>query len=288
MDRFFYPSKVYSGTILKPYRPEVIIGRIMLNPIYKAKLFGEPQEALVDSGAFQDIDKEVRLSPEQALDRQLKYREKFRMQFGESWDFEAVSIYDQMIGVDEQIINGKKVKKRGTLDSAMYAIEETLKSAHYYKTRENETQRMVYIAQGITTKQYIDECAIPLLTYLRPGIDYFGFGGFCIIGRQRKQLLPLFKETVIELLPILHTAGVHRVHIYGVCIPEAIEFIVNQASQYAIQVSTDSSAPEINGIAFGKQYKDGRPTIHLEKGTYDKIDLAEYNIKEYNRWMQQI
>lgn len=287
--RYFYPSKVYSGTREDPYMPEQIIGRVMLNPVYRAKLFEIPTHALVDSGAFQDIDKHQRLTPEEAIDRQLKYRDIFRKQFNTSWNFEAVSIYDQMIGVDEVVINGQKKKQRGTIETAKYAIESTLKSAYIYKQYERDLGRIIYIAQGVTPEQYVFDCAVPLLSYLRPGIDYFGIGGFCIIGKQRRLLLPLFKITVDLLLPYLKHANVQRIHTYGICMPEAITYIATKTEAYGIDLSTDSSAPELNAVAFGRQYNDvGKPTVVLERGTYNKIDLAHYNIQKYDNWMKTL
>jgi hypothetical protein len=286
----FYPSKVYGGTAQFPYYPELITDRVMLNPIYKVRSFANKPLAICDSGAFQDIDKHTRLTPQQALDRQLKYEIKIQEQLGIDWRFEAFCIYDQMIGVDECIIDGKKVKKRGTSESAEAAVIDTIMSADYYKSKEDDLSKIVYIAQGVNADQYV-RCTQEVLQYARP-TDYFGFGGFCIIGRQRKIMLPIFYETVYKVLPVLYSKNIKRAHLLGVCLPEAITFIISEAKKYNIEVSTDSSAPEVNAVIFGKTYsKEGRISKKVEGVKwldYNPIHLAESNVRKYNNWIQSI
>lgn len=291
MRGLFYPSKVYKGRKDKLYLPESITDRIMLNPVYKMKnIMGTPL-CICDSGAFQDIDKETRLTPMNALLRQVRYRDMIAKE-KDGFNFEAFCIYDQMIGVDECIIDGKKVKLRGTEDTAKQAIQDTLGSAQvYYKYRdEYNVDKVVWISQGVTPKQYLQECTIPLLDYFRDD-DYYGFGGFCIIGRMRKIMLPLFYETVSLVLPALKSRNIKRVHVLGVCIPEAIKHIVHESRKYSITVSTDSSAPEINALAFGKSYNNEmRATIYngIKNIDYDPIDLAHNNVRSYATWMKQL
>lgn len=285
----FYPSRVYSGTKDYRYQPENITKRVMLNPVYKVTTLNYPFDALVDSGAFQDIDKHERLTPAQAFDRQRRYRDKLRKDFRD-FDFEAVSIYDQMIGVDECVIDGKKIKRRGTKETAKQAVEATLYSARYYNDHRDEYNRIIYIAQGIDPEQYL-ECTEQLLTYIRPGLDYFGFGGFCIIGRQRKIMLPIFQETCISVFPALARAGIHRAHLFGICLPEAVKIAKKYGDMYGIQLSTDSSAPEINAVAFGKMYtEEGR--INRSAGIkwidYNPIELAHSNVRKYNEWIKNL
>lgn len=290
MTFLFYPSRVYSGRSDFRYQPERITKRIMLNPVYSVTALEFPFDSIIDSGAFQDIDKHTRLSPLQALDRQRRYREKVRKLFP-GFDFEAVCIYDQMIGVDECIIDGKKVKKRGTIETGKLAIQDTLYAAYEYKKYETEFKRIVYIAQGITPEQYTEECVRPLLQLMRPKIDYFGFGGFCIIGKQRKQMLPVFKETCDRVFPLLSKYGIHRAHLLGICLPEAIQIANTYAQKYDIVMSTDSSAPEVNAVAFGRTYTDDARSITVSGKKwidYNPIDLAHENVRKYNEWISNI
>lgn len=285
----FYPSKIYGGTKQYPYNPESITQYVMLNPIYQVKSFYPNTIAICDSGAFQDIDKHNRLTPEQALHRQLKYRDKIRTYINQEWDYEAYCIYDQMIGVDECIVDGKKVKRRGTIETGKKAIEDTLESAQYYYTQKNVLSKIVYIAQGVTADQYID-CTNSLMDMCTQN-DYFGFGGFCIIGRQRKTMLPLFYETCTRVLEILKKKGIQRAHILGVCIPEAITYAAKEGKKFGITISTDSSAPEVNAVAFGKIYSDDMrlTTRDWDKWIdYNPIYLAYENVRRYSAWAMSL
>lgn len=287
----FYPSKVYRGTKTYPYFPEKINGCAMANPIYKITLWDtiNKPKVICDSGAFQDIDKHMRLTPENALIRQKKYETFLQNIYGQNWKFEAICIYDQMIGVDEAIEDGKKIKKRGTVESAKLAVQDTLNSAAYYKSQEQYIETLMYIAQGIDRKQYIG-CVEELMCLSRT-TDYFGFGGFCIIGRQRKQMLPLFFDVFENVMPILQKKGIKRAHLLGVCLPEAVQFAVRTAKKFNIVVSTDSSAPEVNAIAFGKGYnEDARPSVRLGDKwiDYNPIYSALHNITIYSEWMNNL
>lgn len=285
---YFYPSKVNAGSIQYPYMPEKITNRVMLNPKYQIKQFSHLPYAICDSGAFQDIDKHQRLTPDKALQRQLAYEFKIQTQFNNyDWRFESFCIYDQMIGVDECIIDGKKIKQRGTEETGKQAIEDTLRSAVYYNSQRNKVSTITYIAQGVTTEQYM-YCTKELLM-LANEKDYYGFGGFCITGKQRKVMLPLFFGAVDAVLPLLRKKNIKRAHILGVCLPEAITYIVQKAKVVSIEISTDSSAPELNAVAFGKVYNEqGRLHKHAGKKwiDYNPIDLAHENVRKYDVWMK--
>jgi len=281
----FYPSKVYNGTKEKPYQPELITGRVMVNPKYKVSHL-QACDVICDSGAFQDIDKAVRLTPEQALNRQMKYRDHLATLLDDpTFTYEALCIYDQMAGVDECIdeCTGKKVKRRGTEETAQVAVNETLHAAEYYSYVY--PHRLMLIAQGINSSQYA-QCTNELLT-LRRRDDYYGMGGFCIIGKQRKRMLPIFFETVDRVFPMVKAANVHRVHLLGVCIPDAVEYAAKQASRYQLELSTDSSAPEVGAYAFGKVIlPNGRQQSpqwrkHID---YDPRELAYQNVTTYHEY----
>jgi hypothetical protein len=278
----------------------------MVNPRYKIKHLLPNTKVLCDSSAFQDIDKGIRLTPEQALKRQLDYRIHLqRITNDANFNYESLSIYDQMAGVDEQLvcIDGcmKKIKQRGSEETAHEAIKQTILAAEYYATqRQTIATSVTWIAQGVTPQQYLNDCTLPLLDLFQKG-DYYGFGGFCIIGRKRKTMLPLFYETVNLVLPVLRKKNIARVHIYGVCIPEAITYLHEQCKKYGIDASTDSSAPEISALAFGKMYqRNGRPldpkgimkkykrTVWRKYIDYNPVKLAHANVRMYDNWTKTL
>ncbi len=335
MGILFYPSKIYNGTKEYPYTPEYITWRVMLNPKYKVSHLAKGVRCIVDSGAFQDIDAAIRLTPQQALKRQLDYRTYLTgITQDPHFNYEAVCIYDQMAGVDEHLTcldecyidyieyvtsntlhelglskpemrdilsKFKKVKQRGTEQSAARAVTETVKAAEYYSTQRSVINtKIVWIAQGINAEQYTNDCTVPLMDYAQKG-DYFGFGGFCIIGKQRKRMLPIFYETVHKVLPVLRKKGIGRAHLLGVMIPDAVTFFVKECKKYGIVPSTDGSAPEVGAVAFGKTYsKDGRQIApdQIRKiynrdtwtkwEDYNPIKLAMANVRRYELWSSSL
>lgn len=287
----FYPSKVYNGTKEKPYIPEHITGRVMVNPKYKINNLHTTCGVFCDSGAFQDIDKDVRLTPGDALKRQLTFRDYLRTLTNPSFTFEALCIYDQMAGVDEclVVIDGikKKIKIRGSEETAQAAVDETLKAAEYYS--KNYTERIAYVAQGVNPRQYA-ACTSELLTMARSD-DYYAMGGFCIIGRKRKTMLPLFYETCDTVFPMVAQKGISRIHLLGVAIPDAVQYAQRVANAHGLTLSTDSSAPEQQGYVFGRRYTmTGRPQIYAGAKyiDYDPRELAYDNVRTYNAFAQEL
>lgn len=98
-------------------------------------------------------------------------------------------------------------------------------------------------------------CAEKIIPLLDPDIDVFGLGGFCILGQHRK-LLPLFFEIMAIVVALLKRAKIKRVHIWGVCLAEALGPLLFHCDHYhrsdglwgwdeenCIEVSTDSIGP---------------------------------------------
>lgn len=290
MGLLFYPSKNHSRLNRKDFCPEVFGGRVMVNPNYNISPLPEGVLAICDSGAFQDIDKNKRLSQEKALLRQLEFEK--RVAPNDDWCFESIAIYDQMLGVDEQIVNGKKVKVRGDRDSSQGAIKETLASAEYYnRNRDLVRGRIMFVGQGIDSEQYIRECVIPMMDYMKHG-DWFGFGGFCIIGRV-PSLKPLFYRVFSEVLPLVKKCGVTRFHLLGVTVTDAVSHVSDIARQEGVVLSNDSSSIEVNSI-LGKVFLECQGKWKKLYGraekykSYHPADLAHDNIAAYHRWCSQI
>lgn len=286
----FYPSR--TRDTLNGYKPvhfERLVGRAMLNPLYPIRCLDPRAASICDSGAFQDLGARPRLSPRSALERQLRYEEQLRWHTGEhAWHFEAMCIYDEMAGVDEAIVEGRKRKVRGNEDTARRAVEATLEAAAYYASRRADIRgRLMFAGQGINPRQYVEECVEPMAALMRPG-DWFAFGGFCIIGRQRT-LIPVFKETFPAVLDTLIPRGITRFHLLGVCVPEAVTFAAAEAAARGVAISTDSSAVELASVISGAVYVNGRkkrgPWTKAQKGVdYCPTDLAHKNIVAYSEW----
>ena len=283
----FYPSKNNNRLNRLPFEPERITGTAMVNPHYRVTLAPDTRY-IIDSGAFQERDMRARLQPWTALDRQLRLESQIEWAGG-GWA-EAIVTYDMLDGVDEAMTDEGRVKRRGTEESASLAVIETLRSARYYATQAHRIHGAIaYACQGITTPQYV-ACARELLALIRPGRDWFAFGGLCITGIIRGQMLPVFEATLRAVVPMLAAAGVRRAHILGVCIPEAIAIACELERAHGVALSTDSRAPETAGCIYGRVYENGRQRDRYTKAQkwvdYHPNELAHRNVRDYHEWMR--
>lgn len=283
----FYPSKNNNKLNTKPFQPDLITGRAMVNPHYKVTVERDAK-IIVDSGAFQeDGIKRRRVTPEQALNRQLAYEQRLQAIHGDDWHFEAVVTYDQMFGVDEHVIDGKKVKKRGTLESATHAIAETIKSAEYYASQRSYIQgKIAFASQGINPDQYLG-CVLALLDLMYPS-DWLAFGGFCIIGKVPR-LKPVFYETLERVIPVAKRHNITRFHVLGVTVNDSIAIANSIAKRHGVTISTDSSSIEINSIMGRVMNKETGHWANVyskaEKYVqYWPCELAHQNIEAYDTW----
>ena len=285
----FYPSKTNDRLNARPFYPEAITRRVMLNPNYPIRRVLPGTSVFEDSGAFQDIDRQTRLQPWAALDRQLRHWNVIELSNDYPVHFEALVIYDQMAGVDECLVDGKKMKKRGNEETARPAIAETLRSAAYYATQRHRMRdaALCFVGQGVTPEQYITDCVVPMLDIMRPG-DWFAFGGLCIWGKMPKQLTPLAHETIARTVPLLKRHGIVRFHLLGVTYAPAVEWVAALARRERVTFSTDGSGPEQTGAIAGKRYVNGRQVRAYAKEQkwtdYHPHDLAMENIQSYHDW----
>jgi hypothetical protein len=212
------------------------------------------QEVILDSGAFSDTTYH-RCSFEEALTRQLSHASEFN--YAEK--LSHLASYDVLI--DEQDRDGVRVKERWGEDLAGFAVKQTVLAAQFLDSKRAFIRQcvghdvgLVLSAQGVTAEQYL-HCAEQVLPLLNPETDIFGLGGWCILGRQRP-LLPVFYETVAELVPLLKRYKVRRAHIWGVCFAEPLGdllFLCDHTQRSdglwgwdegrRIQLSTDSVGP---------------------------------------------
>lgn len=305
----FYPAKNNDRLNRFPFAPEAISGRVMVNPRYPIRqLAAAPapwycDRCLVwhtfprvrcDSGAFQDVGPaHWRRTPRIALVEQLRLEEQLRWHLNdESFHFETVFIYDQPAGVDEQVIKGKKVKKRGTLETAARAVVTTLEAAHFYASqRERIRGRIGFVGQGINADQY-EACVRDILPLMQPG-DLFAFGGFCIWGRMPRQITPIAHATISRVVPLLVAYGITEMHLLGVMYAPGVLWTAKIAAQHELLLATDGSGPEQAGAIAGRIYKDGRQadggyTKEQKYKEYHPCALALQNIRDYTLWSNEL
>jgi len=170
-------------------------------------------------------------------------------------------------------------------------VEETIRSARYYKQEEARIRGAIaYAAQGATVGQYMG-CVGDLLRLARPGRDWLALGGFCIIGRV-PSLKQTFYAVLSEALPLCQVAGISRVHILGVAVADAIKEAIKIGRAYPdITLSTDSTGPEMCAV-FGRGYSEGRQEARYTKAQkyadYHPATFAIENIRDYNDWMETL
>jgi hypothetical protein len=201
--------------------------------------------AFLDSGAFTDAGTKtrlpVRLAPEEALRRQLDWeRRTADLSGAPGWQARYLVSYDRLI--DETWVGGQKLKRRWSLRDADLACAQTVEAARFLAAQRREVapRTLVLSAQGVDALQY-RECAREVLAVTQPG-DWFGFGGWCIIGRNRRWL-PEFWRTLQLVLPMVRAAGVTHAHLFGVLWLPALGGFLHLADQHGLTVSTDSGKP---------------------------------------------
>lgn len=194
---------------------------------------------LLDSGAFSDRP-ESRLTPDRALDRQLTWETRASDLWGDPVAAEAIVSYDRLI--DEVWVDGVRHKRRWSLADAESAVRETVEAAAYLAARRRELhpRRLVLSCQGVDASQYAD-CTVAVLSHAEPE-DWIGLGGWCIVGRFTTWL-PEFRRTMARVIPLIASAGITRVHLFGVLWEPAVASLLWLADQYGIVVSSDSTAP---------------------------------------------
>lgn len=291
----FYPSKNNDRLNGDPFAPETVNGRAMVNPLYPVTL-APGTDADVDSAAFQECAPWERHTPWYAMERQRRFAGRIAATSpGTRFTFFT---YDRLTGVDEAIDEqGRRVKRRGTRETAAEAVRETLVSArHYHARRDRLPGGIAYACQGIDPAQYA-ECAEQLIPLIDPARgDLFAFGGFCIVGL-KPALKPVLYETLAAVLPRLARAGIPRAHILGVTVADAIAEAARIARPYGVRLSTDSSGPERNAAIYGREFVTDGPRGPRFTARWSKADKftryrpaawAMEQIARYDAWCQTL
>jgi len=188
-----------------------------------------------DSGAFSDGPGQ-RLSVEAALERQLEHAERF----GYASRVTHRASYDWLI--DEKWEGGKRFKARWTEQDAEEAVGVTIAAAVYLASHRHGGH-VILSAQGVSARQYL-YCAQQIVPLLEEG-DIFALGGWCVVGKYPAQLMPVFRETMRQVIPFLGREGVKRVHIWGVCYARALGELLWLCDEQGIRLSTDSVSPSV-------------------------------------------
>jgi len=186
-------------------------------------------DVIQDSGAFCD-QHHGKKSFAEALDRQIKHAEDY----GYTDQISYRATYDTL------------VRKTASAEFAREAVQNTISAARWLSLHRDD-MRLIITAQGLDTAQYL-QCVRDLLPHFEEG-DVLGLGGWAYIGKARRILMPPFRAMLKAVIPFAAREGVQRIHIWGVCIPEALAVLLWEADQHGIAISTDSAGP-VRKLAF--------------------------------------
>ncbi len=281
----YYVSKCHDTMNRAEYSPEKATPYLCLNPYYKVTLDpGSKASYMLDSGAFQDVRSEHRLTFKQALDRQLNFERSVGVRA------EAFVSYDRL--VDEQIGDEGQFKKRVDADIGAEYVEETVKAAEFLSSKRGELdgRKLILSCQGTSTRQYL-QCLGSVLDAAEPE-DVIGIGGFCILSKS-KAYEREFYEIIGNGFPMMRDAGIKRVHIFGMGVFRVLVQTDVFARMNGLECSYDTSAPELNAV-FGRAFNpiNGEMNkvfdkIHKHNG-YVPADLAMFNIRTINHYWESI
>jgi hypothetical protein len=272
----YFASKTHDRLNGAQFNPEDQ-GPVCINPYYKVTIRG-PAPFIIDSGAFQDVGTDSRLTPEEALRRQLDFE---RTVTPEGRPAYAIVSYDRL--VDEQRTEDGQIKRRVTEEQGEEYVRETIEAARFLVSRRAELapRRLILSCQGTTAEQYIG-CLREVLQVAAPQ-DIIGLGGFCIISRS-KEAERQFYEVIARAFPMIAEAGIRDVHIFGVGILRVLIRAETEARAYGIMLSYDTSNYEVNAV-FGRVFDpaQGQLTRVFEKAQkgkdYTPAQLARFNIR---------
>lgn len=244
------------------------------NPDEAARVVG-----LLDSGAFSDPP-ESRLTPEAALERQLRWEREAERFWGHPWRAEAVVSYDLLI--DEKWTGKTRTKERWTVAEADRAVRVTADAAAYLASQRERLapRRLVLACQGVDAAQYA-ECVQGVLPHATPA-DWIGLGGWCILGVFRSWI-PVFWAAMRRCLPLVAAAGIRRVHIFGVMYRPVLGGLLWLCDRHGLELSTDSSGPVLQ-VTWKDRVKAGAYAETWEANvSYWRHALATLRQGEYYR-----
>lgn len=223
-----------------------------------------------DSGAFSDGPRH-RLGYADALQRQIEHARYYRY----SHQITHRASYDLLI--DETWANEFRHKERWSEEAGHFAVKATVEAAQFLDQHRASGIGCIMSAQGVTPAQYLD-CAEKVLKYTDPGQDIFGLGGWCILGKQ-PSLLGVFRETIGQVIPLLASHKVQRVHIWGVCFAEALGELLYLCDLHGVKLSTDSIGPSTRPTKGEWGYASWRDNTYKKPSVLDScraLDASGY------------
>jgi len=232
-------------------------------------------KVIQDSGAFCDFTGD-RLSFGDALERQrqhaIKYNYHDRIEFRASYDL----LIDEKWGED-----GIRRKERWNVEEAWQAVKETVNAARFLKKHYKDN--CILSCQGVEANQYM-ACAEDIVPLLGND-DAIGLGGWCIIGKIRGRMLPIFRHTIVKLIPYLASKKVHRVHIWGVVFPIALGELLWLCNKHNIILSTDSAGPQMKPCFGEWGYGNWRKKDYSRPPTTIRGKERKRHLDETREWL---
>jgi hypothetical protein len=267
-----YVSKTGNSLNAKPLSVETISENICLNPHYSSVLLKNKKvNIMMDSGAFQDIEKSKRVERDFALERQLKLENKVGVVSEKIVSYDFIGDYKETLAGNQFLVNLR---------------------------RHLGERQLVLMVQGNTLDEYIF-CLKETLSMAKPN-DCIGFGGVANAGKVgdvKKKLLDAIKIG----LPMVQKTGVRKLHIFGVAtfdILKEIANIKNIIEKYVcdmsnFEITCDTASFEINSVMgrvideenekWVKVYKkeDKLVNYHPADLTLENVQKAIRIIKKY-------
>lgn len=191
----------------------------------------------LDSGAFQRIKEGSRITDSESLELQLLREQQLSDLLGLNIQAFALASNDRLI--DEKHIDGKKIKQRWTVEEGELAVKQSIAAAKYLASQRDLLGDRILVlgCQGVDAIQYT-QCVKQILELACPS-DWIGLGGWCILGRQQKWM-STFRQTLINIIPIIARSPIKHVHIYGVMFEPALGNLLWMCDKYGLTLSTDS------------------------------------------------
>jgi len=234
-------SKTNDKLNTKELNTEFLSEYLCLNPKYNVSIKNPNVKVLLDSGAFQDKEKEKRLSLQEALNRQLNFEKKV------GFISERIVAYDYIGNVKE------------TIEANKFLVE---------KREELEPRQLVLMIQGNTTHDYI-HCLVETLLITKSE-DCIGFGGVALAGRENNTKFKLLDAFKIGL-PIIYNSGIKNIHIFGVGSFTVLKEITNIKNIFKqLYIDTDELNISCDTAAFEIRSTMGS-VINLEEEKWEKV-----------------
>lgn len=231
-----------------------------------------------DSGAFSD-NTTARLTFAQAFQRQLNHA----YLRGYARQVEAQASYDVLI--DEVWNEGIRVKRRWSVSQAEAAVDETVAAAQWISRHRSSalSKRLILSAQGVDARQYLD-CTQRLMPHFRDG-DILGLGGWCVVGKFPKTMMPVFEETICKVVPFARKEGIRRIHIWGVCYAPALGMLLAICDAEGIALSTDSSGPMLKPLLGEWGYMGWARRVERYANPRLRAEAMSAHVRETRDWL---